>query len=273
MPSACSSVTLGREVRAVDRADVVEPEEAAAEDVVAVGVLAVEPPGEVDQQLLEDPLEELAVAAAVDVEDAQRRHHVHRRVDVVEVPLVGRQRAVRVQEPLAEQDEELVLREGRIEVRPGDRVEAEVPGGEPRVLPRVRHREHVERVEVPPVAVAAVPVGLRRRRLAGVAVEPAAHVVRVHLLAPDEPGARLAQDPHRLGRRAGRRERGVELVGVGLAGGDDLVERRPHRSGPATFSGVCRPPAGAAAAAARPCRRRAPSPGSGAPPWCRSRRG
>ena len=64
-----------------------------------------------------------------------------------------------------------------------------------------------------------------RRRLAGVAVEPAAHVVRVHLLAPDEPGARLAQDPHLLGGGAGRRERRVELVGVGLARGDDLVER------------------------------------------------
>ena len=102
-----------REVRAVDRADVVEAEEAAAEDVVAVGVLAVEPPGEVDQQLLEDPLEELAVAAAVDAEDAQRGHHVHRRVDVVEVPLVRGQRAVRVLEPLAQQHEQLVLRERR----------------------------------------------------------------------------------------------------------------------------------------------------------------
>ena len=133
--------------------------------------------------------------------------HVHRRVDVVEVPLVRRQRAVRVQEPLAEQHDELVLRERGIEVGPGDRVEPDVPGGEPRVLPRVRHREHVERVEVAPVAVAAVPVRLGRRRLARVAVEPAAHVVRVHLLAPDEPGARLAQDPHRLRRGAGRRER------------------------------------------------------------------
>ncbi len=129
-----------------------------------------------------------------------------------------------MQEPLAEQHDELVLRERGIEVRPRDRVEAEVPGGEPRVLPRVRHREHVERVEVPPVAVAAVLARLGRRRLAGVAVEPAADVVRVHLLAPDEPGARLAQDPHRLGVGAVRRERLVELVGVGLAGRDDLVE-------------------------------------------------
>ena len=47
--------------RAVDRADVVEPEEAALEHVVALGVLAVDPPREVEQQLVEDPLEEVEV--------------------------------------------------------------------------------------------------------------------------------------------------------------------------------------------------------------------
>ena len=152
-----------REVGTVDRADVVEAEEAAAEDVVAVGVLAVQPPREVDQQLLEDALEELAIAAAVDPVDADRGHHVHRRVDVVEVPLVGRQRAVRMLEPLAQQHQELVLRERRIEMRPRDRVEAEIPRREPRVLPRIRHREHVEAVEVAPAAVPAVPTGVGRR--------------------------------------------------------------------------------------------------------------
>ena len=154
MPSACSSATpSGRFERSIGLM-LSRPEEAAAEDVVAVGVLAVQPPGEVDQQLLEDALEELAVAGAVDAEDAERSHHVHRRIDVVEVPLVGGQRAVRVLEPLAQQHEDLVLRERGIEVRPGDRVEPEVPRGEPRVLPRIRHREHVEGVEVAPVAVA-----------------------------------------------------------------------------------------------------------------------
>ena len=40
--------------RPVERADVVEAEEAALEHVVALGVLAVHPPGEVEQQLVED---------------------------------------------------------------------------------------------------------------------------------------------------------------------------------------------------------------------------
>ena len=39
----------------VEHADVVQPEEAALEDVAALRVLAVDPPGEVEQQLLEDP--------------------------------------------------------------------------------------------------------------------------------------------------------------------------------------------------------------------------
>ena len=137
---------------------------------------------------------------------------------------------------------ELVLRERRVEVRPRDAVEAEVPRREPRVLPRVRHREHVERVEVPPAAVAAVLASRGRRRLARVAVEPAAHVVRVHLLAPDEPGAGLAQDPHLLRRRcpSGASAR-VELVRVGLARGDDLVERgaRPVAVAVCSSAGRC----------------------------------
>ena len=42
--------------RAVEHADVVEAEEAALEDVLALGVLAVDPPREVQQQLVEDAL-------------------------------------------------------------------------------------------------------------------------------------------------------------------------------------------------------------------------
>jgi hypothetical protein len=44
-------------VRTVERTDVVESQEPAAEDVVAFGILAVEPPREVEQQFLEDALE------------------------------------------------------------------------------------------------------------------------------------------------------------------------------------------------------------------------
>jgi len=63
--------------RTVEDADVVEPEEATLEDVLPLGVLPVHPPGEVEQQLVEDLLEELAIALAaqpaLDSIDAQRR--------------------------------------------------------------------------------------------------------------------------------------------------------------------------------------------------------
>ena len=53
----------GQRERAVEHADVVEPEEAALEDIGAGAILAIDPPGEVDQQLGEGVLEELDVAA------------------------------------------------------------------------------------------------------------------------------------------------------------------------------------------------------------------
>ena len=65
VPSAWSMIAAGRQRRAaVEHADVVEAEEAALEDVAALGVLAVDPPGEVEQQLVEDALEEREVAAS-----------------------------------------------------------------------------------------------------------------------------------------------------------------------------------------------------------------
>ena len=145
-----------RQVRAVDRADVVEPQEAALEQVVARLVLPVHPPREVDKQLVEHAAEEVEVASAVDGEDLERRPGLDRRVHVAEVPLVRGQGTVRVLEPLAAQQDELVLGEGRIDVGQRHAVEAEIPRREPRVLPLVRHRHDVEGLELAPAGVAAV---------------------------------------------------------------------------------------------------------------------
>ncbi len=51
-------------LRAIEHPDIVEPEEAALEDVAPVLVLAVHPPGEVQHELVEHPLQEGAVALA-----------------------------------------------------------------------------------------------------------------------------------------------------------------------------------------------------------------
>ena len=99
--------------------------------------------------------EEVGVTAAVDVPHVQRRPGVHGRVGVAERPLVGRQRTVGVLEPLAAHHQQLVLGERRVDVGQGDGVEGQVPGGEPRVLPRVGHRQDVAGVHVEPAGVAA----------------------------------------------------------------------------------------------------------------------
>ena len=83
------------------------------------------------------------VAVAGDLVDPQRRPRVHRRVDVAEGPLVRRQLSVGVHVPLAAQQDQLRLRELRVDVRQRDAVKGEVPRGVPRVLPLVRHRDDV----------------------------------------------------------------------------------------------------------------------------------
>ena len=158
----------GQRRRAVEHADVVQAEEAAFEDVGAGAVLAVDPPGEVDQQLGEGVLQELDVAVAaapllVHQVELHRGPGVHRRVDVAEVPLVGRQLAVRVQVVVAQHQVELLLGEVGVDHAQRDHVEGQVPGRVPRVLPLVRHRDDVVVEHVRPLGVAHAAAFLRRQ--------------------------------------------------------------------------------------------------------------
>ena len=220
--------------RAVEDPDVVEPEEAALEEVAAVDVLAVDPPGEVRQQPLEDAREELAVALAADrglaLVDEQRGPRRHGRVDVAEVPLVGRDLAVGVH--VARVQEQLDLFLGEVDVHERERraVEGQVPRREPRVLPRVGHRDDVGGGHVEPRRVAHRARG--RAHVPGVhavLAQPAVHVVLVVLLGPQQPGERLAHDQRRV-RAQGRRDHGrVEAVGLLAAGAHHGVEGRAER--------------------------------------------
>ncbi len=115
------------------------------------------------QQLLETALEPLLVSLALlrlfQAVGEDGGPGMHRRIDVAEVPLVGRNLAVGVHVALAQHQLELLLAEIRIDERQGEHVEGQVPGRVPGVLPLVRHRDHVAVVHVVPVVVA-------RRRLA-----------------------------------------------------------------------------------------------------------
>ena len=99
---------------AIEHPDVVHAEEPALEHVAAGAVLAIHPPGEVQQQLLERALEPVEVLVAMGGRQAVRvdgRPGVDRRVDVAEVPLVGGQLAVGVEVRRAEHQVELPLAE------------------------------------------------------------------------------------------------------------------------------------------------------------------
>ena len=154
-------MAAGRQRRtAVEHADVVQAEEPALEHVAPGRVLAVDPPREVDQQLLERALQPRDVARAALLElglvHGERRPRVDRRVDVAEVPLVGRQLPARVEVQLAEHQLELSLGVVDVDHRQRDRVERQIPRRVPRVLPRVGHRDHVLVDHVEPVPVADV---------------------------------------------------------------------------------------------------------------------
>ncbi len=78
-------------------------------DVVLLLVFAIDPPGEVEQQFLEDALQEEGIALPrallLLLVDMPRGPGMHGRIDVAEGPFVGGQLAVGMHVPLVEQQE------------------------------------------------------------------------------------------------------------------------------------------------------------------------
>ncbi len=95
----------GQRRAAVEDPDVVEAEKSPFEQVATGRVFAVHPPREVDEQLLERVAEKVDVDSPVFMRRRtvreKRGPRMDRRVDVAEVPLVGRELAVRVQVDVA----------------------------------------------------------------------------------------------------------------------------------------------------------------------------
>ena len=86
-------------------------------------------------------------------------------------------------------------------MRQRQRVEGEVPGGVPRVLPLVGHRDDVVVDHVEPVRVAGIR-GIRRGSgLELVLLQPFVTVEEVILLAPQHAGHGLAHHVGRVGQR------------------------------------------------------------------------
>ena len=184
----------GQRRAAVEHTDVVEAEKATLENVPPLRILAIHPPGEVQQQLVIDAFQEfeiarvarlpLAALLAVNLKHAPRRPRVDGRVYVAELPLVGGELAVRVHVPLAGELRELVLGELRVHERERNAMEREVPRGIPRIFPLVRHRHDAGIVHVRPFGVATALALRRWRRLPRVTAQPLPHVVTIILFAP-----------------------------------------------------------------------------------------
>ena len=193
------------------------PRKPPANRFLPVRVLPVHPPGEVEQQLVERALEEEPVALPLGpghLVHPPAGPGVHRRVDVAEGELVGRDLAVGMHVPLAQQQQELLLGEVGIDAGKRDHVEGQVPGGEPGVLPLVGHRDDVAVEQVRPVGVAALGAAGRRRGLRRIALEPVLDDVVVELLAPEQAGVALPEHPPLVLRRGLRQALAVELVGL-----------------------------------------------------------
>ena len=154
---------------------------------------------------------------------------MHRRVHVAEVPLVGRHLPVGVAVEAPQHQEQLVLGEVEVHQRERERVEGEVPGRIPGVLPLVGHGDDVAVQHVEPLGVPHAAPGAAQERVRLVLLQPAVEVEVVELLRPQHPRERLAVDaPLVLAERAGR-DPLVELVRVEEPLPERLLERGPER--------------------------------------------
>src|SRR5580700_5836298 len=218
----------GERRRAIEDSNVVETEKTALEDVHAIGIFAIDPPGEVEKQFMEDFFEEAAIGypadAALDFVDAPGSPGVDRRIYVTKSPLVGGKLPIGMHIPFAEEKDELLLREIRVNEREGDAVKAQVPGRIPGILPFVRHGDDVVVIEVGPLLVAAFQAIRRRRRTGGIAFEPGTNVIVIKLLGPQQAAESLAHDVFRVARGFRGDARGVEFIGLLLAECKDVVE-------------------------------------------------
>ena len=139
------------------------PKKPAGENVLALNVLAIDPPIEVEQVLVKHAGQKVAIAPALgrgNLVDTPGGPGEHRRIDVGKVVFAGRNLAVGMHVPFAQQQNDLMF--GKLGVEPGlgHEMERRVPGEKGRILPLVGRGDHVAIEQMPPIAVAAAgPVG------------------------------------------------------------------------------------------------------------------
>src|SRR5208337_388256 len=182
----------------VHNGDVVQTEKSAFEDVVALAINAVDPPREIDQQLVECLLQEFHIALAglrsVDFVHPPTRPSVHRRIQVGKLPLVGGNLAIGMLELLKQKKPQILFRESRIDESKSDACERQVPGCEPGILPAVGHGQDAHGIQVPPMGVTNSLSGLLDALVPNLLGKPLLNVKQVDLLAPQHSRQSLPLD-------------------------------------------------------------------------------
>src|SRR6202035_523337 len=132
------------------------------------------------------------------------------------------QLTVRMHEPFARQQQELMLRRRRIDMREYYAMEGKIPRGVPRIFPFVGHRDDVVVVEMAPDRVAAGFSRYRRRHR--IAIEPACDVVVIKLLTPYHPRERLPHHRRLIVTHVARSKRCIILLSFAATIGMDSLE-------------------------------------------------
>lgn len=120
---------------------------------------------------------------------------MHRRIDIAEIPFIGRDLSRRMQEQPDKQQIELLP--GKIDVDRGERqrVKGKVPSRKPGIFLFVQHPDDMIADHVEPFAVSHRPEW-RPQRLDVVLTQPFIDLTKEILFAPQHPGKRLA---HHIG--------------------------------------------------------------------------
>ena len=117
---------------------------------------------------------------------------MHGRVDIAKGPFIGRQLAAGMHVALVEHQQQLIFGEFAIDQRHRNTMESQVPGGIPRILPRVGHEDHIEVREMPPTFITAA---LRWWGRSGrITPQPGIHIIVEELFTPEQTSQCLTLD-------------------------------------------------------------------------------
>src|SRR5580704_2546137 len=132
-----------RKFVAIEYTNVIHPQKSTLENIFAQCVLAVDPPGKVEEHLLKDTFQKCEISdtgmLALNLEHSPRRKRQNGWIDAIEIPFIGGDLPIGVHVPLTQHLENLFFGQVRVDICQGNTMKAEIPGCEPRKLPLVRH--------------------------------------------------------------------------------------------------------------------------------------